>query len=183
MARKATDKAVTAKMYRHFAVVTLCSTAALALATGEGNADSLNSTLNDQQAQVKASGKKIQSEAQPTVVKRIDKANRAAAAPSAGWGSDNSGEVSGGGGGFAPTYMPPVYASRKKPIPVDRLNQLNLTPEQLMAMSPEEQAKVMQELNPGQPMKVSPEVQAQRQQEVVASSLSRSGFDGPCNDC
>ena len=179
MARREAQKAVTAKMYRHFAAVTIVATVALAIATSESNADQFNATVDSQQAAIDAAGKELKKNARPKVVRRVDSVKKAPPAAS-GWGSDNSGDVSGGGDGFVSSYIPSQF--RNKPMSVGMLRQLKLTPEQFMALSEEERKKVMERLHGAEPA-VSPAEQARRQQSIAADSLSRGGFEGPCNDC
>lgn len=179
MARKEAQKAVTAKMYRHFAVVTIVATVALAIATSDSNADQLNASVESQQAALDAAAREIKKNAKPMVVRRVDSVKKAPPAAS-GWGSDNSGDVSGGGDGFVSSYIPNQY--RNKPMSVGMLRQLKLTPEQFMSLSEEERKKVMERLHGGE-APVSPVEQARRQQAIATESLSRGGFEGPCNDC
>ena len=179
MARKADQKAVTAKMYRHFAVVTLIATAALAMASDDDNADKLNAEVAAQEAAIAAKGKDIKKNNQATVIKRSGKPAPAAS----GWGSDEGGsDGSGGGGGGVSSYVPQGIGG--KGVTVGMLRQLKLTPAQFMAMSAEEQAKVMERLNGGDgEKKMSQAEQARVQQTVSNASLARSGFQGPCSDC
>ena len=181
MARKADQKAVTAKMYRHFAVVTLIATAALAMASDDDNADKLNAEVAAQEAKVIAAGKDIKKNNQATVIKRSGKPAPAAS----GWGSDeggSDGSGGGGGGGGVSSYVPQGIGG--KGVTVGMLRQLKLTPAQFMAMSAEEQAKVMERLNGGDgEKKMSQAEQARVQQMVSNASLARSGFQGPCSDC
>ncbi|WP_324260727.1 hypothetical protein U4960_11245 [Altererythrobacter sp. H2] len=176
MIRKQSAKPVTARMYRHFAVVTLFATGALAVATSDSSADQLNSTLDEKQAGVSASGQELGAQAQPKVVKRISKAN-AAPRTASGWGPDES--VDGGGGGTASSYIPQGIGG--KGVSVGMLRQVKLTPEQFLALSAEEQEKVLARLNGGNT--TSPAEQARNQQAIVAASLQRSGFEGSCSDC
>ncbi|MFN4112464.1 MAG: hypothetical protein ACK4GD_00825 [Sphingomonadaceae bacterium] len=180
MARKQTQKAVTAKMYRHFAVVTVFATGALAVATSDSSADKLNATLDSQQAQVTATGQDLNAKAQPKIVNRIAKANATPRAGAAGWGPDEPMGGGGGGGGTVSSYIPKGIGGHG--VSAGMLRQLKLTPQQFLAMSAEEQAKVMAQLNGGE-QKVSPAEQARRQQSVANASLARSGFEGPCSDC
>lgn len=178
MARKADQKAVTAKMYRHFAVVTLIATAALAMASDEDNADTLNAELAAKEAAIAAKGKDIKKNNQATVIKRSGKPAPAAS----GWGSDEGGDGGFGGGDASTSYVPQGIGG--KDVTVGMLRQLKLTPEQFLAMSSEQQAKVMERLNGGGgEKKMSAAQQAQVQQTVASASLARSGFQGPCNDC
>lgn len=180
MARKADQKAVTAKMYRHFAVVTLIATAALAMAADDGNSDKLNAEVAAKQAKLVAAGSDIKKSNQTTVIKRSGKPAPAAS----GWGSDEGGGggSSGGGTSASSSYVPQGIGG--KGVTVGMLRQLKLTPAQFMAMSAEEQAKVMDRLNGGDGEKqMSQAQQARVQQSVASASLARSGFQGPCNDC
>lgn len=179
MARRDANKAVTAKMYRHFAVVTLVATAALAIATSDSNADQLNSELEAREAQLKAAGKEFGKKSQPKIVRRVDNVKKAPPAAS-GWGSDEGGPSDGGfGGGADSSFIPTGVGGRG--MTVGMLRQLNMTQEQFHALSAQEQAALLKKLNG--PEQLSPQEQAQRQQAMAAASLERSGFEGPCNDC
>lgn len=176
MARRDTNKAVTAKMYRHFAVVTIVATAALAVATSESNADQLNAGIDSQQAALDAAGKEIGKNAQPKIVRRVEKVRKTPRAAS-GWGSDEGGGDSGGGSdsGYIPTGI------NGHGVTPGLLRQLKISPELFYAMTAEEQAKLLAKVNGPQP--VSAQEQARRQQVTAAASLARSGFEGSCSDC
>ena len=180
MARRDANKAVTAKMYRHFAVVTLVATVALAVATSDSNADQLNAEIASREAELKAAGKEVGKKAQPKLVRRVGDVKKAPPAAT-GWGSDEGGPSGGGGsgGGGESSYIPTGVGGRG--MTVGMLRQVNLTPQQFYALSAEEQAALLKKIkSSGQ---VSPQEQEQRQQAMAAASLQRSGFEGPCNDC
>lgn len=177
MARRDTSKAVTAKMYRHFAVVTIVATAALAAATSDSNADQLNSRVDSQQAALNAAGKEIGKSAQPKIVRRVDSVKKTPRAAS-GWGSDEGGD-GGGGGGSDSSYIPVgIDGNRVTP---GMLRQLKISPAQFYAMTAEQQAKLLAKANGSAP--VSAQEEQRRQQVTATASLARSGFEGPCNDC
>lgn len=180
MARKKDQQAVTAKMYRHFAVVTVLSTAALAMATSENNAETFNADLAKGQAQFAAAGQGIQKKAQPKVIRRMDASNKAAPAAT-GWGSDNSGDAASGGDGFGSSYIPSGISGKQ--VTVGMLSQVNMTPAQFAALSEKEKQKVLDRLNGVEAGVPSPRQAAQVEQTLSAQSLARSGFEGPCNDC
>lgn len=177
MARREAQKAVTAKMYRHFAVVTVIATAALAIATSDSNADQLNARVDSQQAALNAAGKEIGKSAQPTIVRRVEKVKKTPPAAS-GWGSDEGGD-GGGSGGSDSSYIPTgINGHGMSP---GMLRQLKISPAQFYAMTTEEQAKLLAKVKGPQPVSAQ---ERERLQSVTASaSLARSGFEGSCSDC
>ena len=182
MARRDANKAVTAKMYRHFAVVTLVATVAMAVATSEGNADQLNAEIASREAELKAAGKEAGKKAQPKIVRRVGDVKKAPPAAT-GWGSDEGGPSGGGGGSFGgggdSSFIPTGVGG--KGVTVGMLRQLNLTPEQFYALSAEKQAALLKKTSgSGQ---ASPDETGRSQQAMAAASLQRSGFEGPCSDC
>lgn len=178
MARRDTQKAVTAKMYRHFAAVTLVSTAALAIATSDSASSEFNADVEAGEARVAAAGAGIREEAKPKLVRRVDNVSKTPRAAT-GWGSDESGGDWGGDGGGSSSYIPPGVGG--KGVTAGMLRQLGLTAEQFQALSAEEQERILRRLNRAE--QLSPAELEQRQQAMTSASLERAGFEGPCNDC
>lgn len=182
MARRADQKAITAKMYRRFAVVTLMATAALAMATDKDSAEKLNQGVAQAQADVAAAGKDIKQKNQATVIKRTASTHQAAAT---GWGSDEGGDGGGSGGGsgsgYDPTYARPGMTGQE--VRDGTLRKLKLTRAQFHALPLPEQHRLLNQLSGSNEPYIAPAQAARAQQEITAASLSRSGFEGPCNDC
>ncbi len=169
-------------MYRRFAVVTLMATAALAMASDKDSAEKLNAGVAEAQADVAAAGKDIKQKNQATVIKRSSSKHQAAAP---GWGSDESGDGGGGGGGSVSGYDP-TYARQGmtgKEINDGTLRQLKLNRQQFLALPLPEQHRLLNQLTGSTDPYIAPAQAARAQQAVTAASLSRSGFEGPCNDC
>ena len=177
MARRESQKAVTAKMYRHFAAVTLVSTAALAIATSESASDQVDAEVEARQPQTSAQGKAASEEARPKLVRTAGSDDRTSRAAS-GWGSDGTGGEWGGGDGSS-SYIPAGIDGRG--VSASMLRRLKLTPEEFYAMSAEEQQRILYRLQRSE--QLSPEDIEEQQQVVAAASLERAGFDGACSDC
>lgn len=176
MPRRDANKAVTAKMYRHFAVVTIIATAALAIATSDSSADQLNSGIDSQQAELKAAGKQLGKDSQPKIVRRVGNVKKAPPAAT-GWGADEGGASD--VGGESSSYVPAAIAAVS--VSPDLLRKLNLTAEQFHALSSEDKVKLLGKVRSNG--LVSEQEEQRRQQAVAAVSLERSGFEGSCSDC
>ena len=177
MARRESQKAVTARMYRHFAAVTLVSTAALAIATSESGSDQFDAEVQARQVQTTAQGRTVGEEAKPRLVRTAGSVDRTPRAAS-GWGSDESGGDWSGGDGSS-SYIPAGIDGRG--VSASMLRRLKLTPEEFYAMSAEEQQRILSRLQRSE--QLSPEDIEEQQQVVAAASLERAGFDGACSDC
>ena len=189
MARREAQQAVTAKMYRHFAVVTVLATAALALATTDGAGEELDAQVEAANASAAAAARTINDSGQPRIVRRVAGANDHKPQDSAGWGEETGPS---GSGPSSTSYVPPAYAGNSVVPPAYAgnsvvspavLRQLRLTPEQFRALSPEERRQLVASLNGGASAPPSPAAQAQSRAVAAEAALQRSGFSGPCHDC
>lgn len=181
MARKQVQPAVTAKMYSHFAVITLLVTGALAMATDERGASDFNSELQNRQDSVAIKGQQLKQKAEPEVVRRMADANEFQASAS-GWAADSSlgfGDTgSGGGSSILPADL------QIGTITSGLLRQVGLTPEEFEALSSQEQESILAQIHG--PDDASPEQVRQEQAVSAAASLARSGgggMTGSCADC
>lgn len=176
MPSKQSQKAVTAKMYRHFAVVTVAVTGALALATDNESAAEFNETVDAQQVSVDQAGRDVKAAAEPTLKRRMASANEIQPAAT-GWGSDNSGSVTGGG---ASGYLPPNIQASASVHGV--LKRLGITEEQFATLPVEDQQQLIRSAS-GSSAALSAKERAAQIRRVSDASRLRSGGGEGCADC
>lgn len=154
--------AINAKMYRHFAVITICLTGAIALiADGEKRETVANTAI----AVAKYTPEKPKT---PSLIIKADTNNNANLD---GFYREGSYDLdgSGGGGGSGGTSL--ASLARASKIDARRLASLGLTKEQFEALSPQEKERILRKLNQGMSV-------AERNKSIesaTAQSLSRSG--------
>jgi hypothetical protein len=158
-------------MYKHFAVFTVLVTGGLALATGDGNADSFNSTVDQAQHQVAVTATKVSGVGEAKLVQRASTPSGMAAA---GWGADDPVPEHRIGTGS--------MASSTSGFSQDALERIGLTLEQFAAMSPEERDNVARRLAEAGASASAAQRQV-RKADIVAASLARSGASESCEDC
>lgn len=172
MPSKQSQKAVTAKMYRHFAVITVAVTGALALATNDEGASAFNGAVDERTNQAASAGQGVKSGIEPELVNRMADANEIPPAAT-GWAPDVSvdfGDLEiGGGASFIPAEL------RTGGIG-SMLRQLGMTQEQYEALPTEQQKQLVEDLANGRP-------DSQQQRNALSASLARSGGEGTCEDC
>lgn len=179
MPSKQSQKAVTAKMYRHFAVITLLVTGALALATDNNSADEFNAVVDDRQAQVASQGKDVKAYGEPKIVKRIANANEIPPAAS-GWGSDNFDLGFDEALGDTSSLMPDgMYIAK---VTDGVLDGLGVTRSQFSMLSREEQEKLLRQATGGK-VAVTAQEREQQIKRISDASRLRSGGGGSCSDC
>lgn len=159
-------------MYHHFAGFTVIVTLALALATGDGNAEVFNAAVDDAQAKVVETASKVKGTEQATLVRRTTTSSRTAAA---GWGADQGVVEHRVGSGYAGLASAAGYSRAD-------LARIGLTPEQYNAMSSEERGQVARRLAEAQASMRQAELQT-RKADIVAASLARAGGGDICTDC
>jgi hypothetical protein len=154
MASKASQQAVPAKMYRHFAAITLAVTAGLAIATSDDTPTAEPPAREPAKAAPKAYG-------EAKLVRRTSPTDQPVAS---GWGPDE-------------TYQEPPEAGLSfgagfVTTPGEAAGGTGLTPEQLARLSPEERERLLRQQTAPQVSEAERRAQARR---ISEASLRRSG--------
>lgn len=170
--RKELKAQATARMYRHFAVVTLLITGALALATTDSApaSDDLSASRGKERKQLATLGRRAEGDG-----------IRPPAAT--GWGPDNYSGGMGGGAGAASNVMPAEM--RISSLTGDALEWLGLTREEFASLSPAQQQALLDRVRSASARMENPAWQQARRQQIeqaTRASLRRSG-GGSCSDC
>lgn len=157
MVRKAKQQAIDAKMYRHFAAITLLATAALAVATSDGLPEPEPRAQHSKAASKPYGEAKLVRRSSPT-------ANPQPAA--SGWASDE--QI------HNPGASSTSYGVASTTAPVEAAETLDLTPEQLALLSPEERERVLQR-QAAMRAAADPAERQRQAQRIAEASLRRSG--------
>ncbi|MDN3645566.1 hypothetical protein QWY75_05005 [Pontixanthobacter aestiaquae] len=172
MARSQSMIVFDAKMYRHFAIVTVALTAAIALfADGEKRAIVTETAVAAQEY--------VEEVDLGTPKLVIRNANAGGPSPGlAGFYSDVGQNIYGTGFATGSSHETQRYAKLVKSITDEQLAQLGLTKEQFLALSDNEKTEILAKLNNG----VSPIVSESVVKNSSAESLRRSGRSGQSAD-
>ena len=175
MVRKASQQAVTAKMYKHFAVVTVLITGAMAFMTDDRAAAELQSAVREEPrgADAKAYG-------EAKLVRRSGGANELPPIAT-GWGADNYELGMDGVGGTAVGSYIPTDMQVAAPSE-DVLERLGITAEQFARLSPEDQRRLLRQAAGGSGGVSAAQRRAQIERATEASR-ARSGETEYCDDC
>ncbi len=157
MVRKAKQQAVDAKMYRHFAAVTLLATAALAVATSDG--------LPEPEKRTEA----ITASARPYGEAKLVRRSGSSANPqpaAQGWAPDE--QVHNPGEGSL------AFGNEFTTAPSHVAETLELTPAQLARLSPEERERALQQQAAAR-READSAMRREQAQMIAEASLRRSG--------
>ena len=171
MARSQSVIVFDAKMYRHFAIVTVALTAAIALfADGEKRAAVSDSVVAAQDY--------VQDvDLEPKLVMR--NSNAGAAQPGlSGFYGDVGQNIYGTGFASSTTHEQKRFSKLVKGVTDAQLARLGLTREEFMALSDNEKSEILARLNNGE----SPVISESAVKNSSAASLRRSGRHGPSAD-
>lgn len=172
MARPDTVLKFDPKMYRHFAIVTVALTGAVALFADGDKRAAVSDTVVDAQKYVQ------EVDLEPTLVMRNANVGSGDAAGLNGFYSDVGQNIYGTGFATTSTHAARRFSKLANAVTEEELGKLGLTKEQFMALSDEEKAKIMAKLNNGQ----SPLVEESVVKTSSSASLRRSGRNGPSAD-
>ena len=163
MVRRSRNAKLNTNMYRHFAVITVCLTAALAMFADGESRDAVADELAAREQKAKLEKAEVEKFGKAKLVS-------APAKPSAGFDTTGSGDFGApmddpGGGGFDPGFAPRRNTTSQVGATVDYAA-LGLPKEQFDQLDPSEQEMLMREFR---------ELRARQTRSLLEGSAARGG--------